>query len=92
MPSRHIALTTLVVRDYDEAIAFYRDKIGFELVEDTPLGGAKRWVVMAPARGGAALLSPAPTARRKPRGSATRPADASASSYTPTTSRGIMPR
>ncbi len=56
VPDRHIALTTLVVRDYDEAIAFYRDKIGFELVEDTPLGGSKRWVVMSPAAGGAALL------------------------------------
>ena len=56
MPNRHIALTTLVVRDYDEAITFYRDKAGFALIEDTPLGGAKRWVVMAPAAGGAALL------------------------------------
>ena len=56
MPRRGIALTTLVVRDYDEAVAFYRDKIGFALIEDTPLGGGKRWVVMAPAPGGAALL------------------------------------
>ncbi|HZZ87688.1 MAG TPA: VOC family protein [Caulobacteraceae bacterium] len=60
MAQRHIALTTLVVRDYDEAIAFYCDKVGFELIEDTPLGGPKRWVVMAPAGqgagGGAALL------------------------------------
>jgi catechol 2,3-dioxygenase-like lactoylglutathione lyase family enzyme len=56
LPDRHIALTTLVVRDYDEAVAFYRDKIGFALIEDTPLGGGKRWVVMAPAPGGAALL------------------------------------
>jgi len=55
VPDRHIALTTLVVRDYDEAIAFYRDKAGFALIEDTPLG-AKRWVVMAPAAGGAAVL------------------------------------
>jgi catechol 2,3-dioxygenase-like lactoylglutathione lyase family enzyme len=56
VPDRHIALTTLVVRDYDEAIAFYRDKIGFELIEDTPLGGSKRWVVMSPDSDGAALL------------------------------------
>ena len=49
MPRRTIGLTTLVVRDYDEAIAFYRDKASFELIEDTPLGGAKRWVVVAPA-------------------------------------------
>ena len=56
MPDRSIALIALVVREYDEAIAFYRDKVGFELTEDTALGGAKRWVTMAPARGGAALL------------------------------------
>ena len=56
MPRRRIALTTLVVRDYNEAIAFYCDKAGFELIEDTPISGAKRWVVVAPAAGGAALL------------------------------------
>ena len=56
MPRRAIALTTLVVRDYDEAVAFYCDKAGFELIEDTPLGGAKRWVVVAPAASEAALL------------------------------------
>jgi len=54
--SQRIALTTLVVRDYDEAIAFYRDQVGFELVEDTPLGEGKRWVVVAPAGAGAGLL------------------------------------
>ena len=47
-----LALTALVVRDYDEAIAFYVEKVGFELVEDTDLGGGKRWVVVRP-RGGA---------------------------------------
>jgi catechol 2,3-dioxygenase-like lactoylglutathione lyase family enzyme len=36
------------VRDYDEAIAFYRDKLGFELAEDTPLTAEKRWVLMSP--------------------------------------------
>ena len=56
MPRRRIALTTLVVRDSNEAIAFYCDKAGFELIEDTPISGAKRWVVVAPAAGGAALL------------------------------------
>jgi catechol 2,3-dioxygenase-like lactoylglutathione lyase family enzyme len=56
MPRRTIALTTLVVRDYDEAIAFYRDRAGFELIEDTPLGGDKRWVVVGPAADGGALL------------------------------------
>ncbi|MFI9200565.1 VOC family protein [Streptomyces sp. NPDC053048] len=44
----HLGLVTLVVRDYDEAIAFYVDAVGFELREDTPLGDGKRWVVLAP--------------------------------------------
>lgn len=44
----HIGALALVVRDYDEAIAFYRDKLGFTLVEDTPLGPDKRWVRLAP--------------------------------------------
>ncbi len=52
-----IATVTLVVDDYDTAIAFYRDKLGFDLVADTPLGGGKRWVVVAPKGGkGARLL------------------------------------
>ena len=50
---QHVAI---VVREYDEAIAFYRDALGFELVEDTDLGGGKRWVVVRPAGGGTALL------------------------------------
>jgi len=45
---QHIALVALVVRDYDEAIEFYVDRLGFELVEDTPLGDHKRWVVVRP--------------------------------------------
>ncbi|WP_417824477.1 VOC family protein [Thalassospira lucentensis] len=44
----HIGLFTLVVRDYDDAIAFYTGKVGFELVEDTDLGDGKRWVIVAP--------------------------------------------
>lgn len=52
-----VATVTLVVDDYDTAIAFYRDKLGFDLVADTPLGGSKRWVVVAPKGGkGAKLL------------------------------------
>ena len=52
-----IASLTLVVRDYDEAIAFFTDALRFTLVEDTPLGGGKRWVVVAPAAStGASLL------------------------------------
>jgi lactoylglutathione lyase len=52
-----IATVTLVVREYDEAIAFLTDALGFSLVEDTDLGGGKRWVRVAPAEsGGASLL------------------------------------
>lgn len=40
---------TLVVGDYDEAIAYYTGVLGFELLEDTDLGAGKRWVVVAPA-------------------------------------------
>ena len=41
----HIAL---VVKDYDEAINFYTEKLGFTLVEDTVLSNTKRWVLIAP--------------------------------------------
>ncbi len=52
-----IATISLLVADYDEAIGFYRDRLGFTLVEDTALGGEKRWVVVAPPGGlGARLL------------------------------------
>lgn len=44
-----LALTALVVRDYDEAIAFYVDVLGFRRVEDAPVPEqGKRWVVVAP--------------------------------------------
>jgi catechol 2,3-dioxygenase-like lactoylglutathione lyase family enzyme len=47
---------TFVVPDYDAGIAFFVDKLGFDLVEDTPLGDRKRWVVVAPKGGEARLL------------------------------------
>ena len=44
-----LALTALVVRDYDEAIDFYVGVLGFRLMEDTPVPEQdKRWVVVAP--------------------------------------------
>lgn len=56
MPQR-IAQFTVTVRDYDEALTFYVEKLGFECVEDTDLGHGKRWVVVRPAGGsGAAIL------------------------------------
>jgi catechol 2,3-dioxygenase-like lactoylglutathione lyase family enzyme len=54
--SRTIANVALVVADYDEAIAFYVDLLGFSLLDDTPLGDGKRWVRVAPAETGTALL------------------------------------
>ncbi len=46
-----VGLISLVVQDYDEAIAFYVETLGFELVEDTPVPEqSKRWVVIAPPR------------------------------------------
>lgn len=48
----HIEHAALIVRDYEEAIAFFVDALGFELVEDTPAttndGRPKRWVVVKP--------------------------------------------
>ena len=50
---RSIFLIAIVVRDYDEAIAFYTQKLGFTLVEDTYQPEQdKRWVVVAPGLGG----------------------------------------
>ena len=43
-----IAHVALVVKDYDEAIQFYTEKLDFRLVEDTKLSGEKRWVLVAP--------------------------------------------
>ena len=45
---QRIAHIALVVRDYDEAIAFYTKKLDFRLVEDTRISDDKRWVVVAP--------------------------------------------
>jgi catechol 2,3-dioxygenase-like lactoylglutathione lyase family enzyme len=47
-----VQMATIVVRDYDEAIAFFTGVLGFELVEDSPsvttAGDPKRWVVVRP--------------------------------------------
>jgi len=59
--STAIATITLVVADYDAAIAFYRDRLGFILIADTDMGHGKRWVVVGPAseRGARLLLAKA---------------------------------
>ena len=55
-----LATVSLIVPDYDEAIGFFTQALGFELLEDRPLdaAGHKRWVVVRPAhgQGGATLL------------------------------------
>ncbi len=46
MPKR-LALISLIVRDYDEAKAYYLEKLDFSLVEDTDLGEGKRWLIVS---------------------------------------------
>jgi catechol 2,3-dioxygenase-like lactoylglutathione lyase family enzyme len=52
MNAQHISLVAIVVDDYDPAIEFFVDALGFELVEDSPAltndGRSKRWVVVRP--------------------------------------------
>lgn len=56
----HLQLTALIVDDYDAAIAFFVDKLGFALAEDSPSltndGRPKRWVVVRPPGGESGLL------------------------------------
>jgi catechol 2,3-dioxygenase-like lactoylglutathione lyase family enzyme len=55
--SARISQMALLVRDYDEAIRFFTQALGFALLEDSPRGNGKRWVRVGPAgAGGAALL------------------------------------
>lgn len=51
-----LAQIAIVVRDYDEAIDFYVNKLGFVLLEDTVLSETKRWVLIQPSGGGCKLL------------------------------------
>jgi catechol 2,3-dioxygenase-like lactoylglutathione lyase family enzyme len=56
----HLALVALIVRDYDPAIDFFLNVLGFELVEDLPSltndGRPKRWVVVRPAGSATGIL------------------------------------
>lgn len=45
---QRIAQITLVVKDYDETIDFYTQKLSFQLIEDTQLSETKRWVIISP--------------------------------------------
>lgn len=64
----HLGLVAVVVRDYDEAVAYYTHALGFELREDSPRADGGRWVVVAPPGAGTGLLlaraaTPGQTAR-----------------------------
>jgi catechol 2,3-dioxygenase-like lactoylglutathione lyase family enzyme len=55
--TQRVGIVTVLVKDYDEAIAYFTKVLGFQLVEDTDLGIGKRWVVVTPAgQGGVSLL------------------------------------
>jgi len=54
--TQRLATVTLLVRDYDEAIAWYTRALNFTLAEDTNLGNGKRWVVLKPEGDGDAQL------------------------------------
>ena len=61
-----LAAVTVLVPSYDEGLAFFRDVLGFAVLEDTPLSPTKRWVVVAPSRGaGAALVLAVPSDERQ---------------------------
>jgi catechol 2,3-dioxygenase-like lactoylglutathione lyase family enzyme len=48
LPRSRIATVALLVRDYDEAKAWYLTMLGFAVVEDRPMGDGKRWLVVGP--------------------------------------------
>jgi catechol 2,3-dioxygenase-like lactoylglutathione lyase family enzyme len=52
---------TVLVRDYDAAIAFFTGAVGLDLVEDTDQGGGRRWVVVGGAGGATVILARADT-------------------------------
>lgn len=54
--NRSIGSITLVVADYDQAIAYYTQSLGFTLLEDIDQGGGKRWVRVAPSQGAQTAL------------------------------------
>jgi|SRR5579863_3149150 len=55
-----IGYVTFLASDYDEAIAYFTQSLGFSLIEDTPLGDGKRWILVAPPGRGARLVIATP--------------------------------
>ena len=64
---QHLAHVALLVRDYDEALEYFVGRLGFRVIEDTPLSPDKRWVLVAPpgAREAALLLARAVGAQQE---------------------------
>lgn len=58
-----LAHVAFLVRDYDEALAFFTESLGFRVVQDSPLSGGKRWLIVAPpgSQGASLLLAQADT-------------------------------
>jgi catechol 2,3-dioxygenase-like lactoylglutathione lyase family enzyme len=54
--NQQLGQLSLLVKDYDEAIHYYTQTLGFELLEDTPLTDTKRWVRVAPKGSACQLL------------------------------------
>ncbi len=55
MTITHVQLFSLPVSDQDRALEFYTGTLGFTLVSDLPMGPGRRWVMIAPPGGGAAI-------------------------------------
>jgi catechol 2,3-dioxygenase-like lactoylglutathione lyase family enzyme len=61
-----LAAITVLVPSYDEGLTFFRDLLGFAVLEDTPLGSGERWLVAAPARSaGAKIVLAVPSDERQ---------------------------
>ena len=86
-----IATVTLVVAEYDAAINFYRDQLGFALLADIEMGGGKRWVVVGPRTAAAPdCCWPGPIAPDSTTPSAIRPVAASWDFWRPMTLPATM--
>ncbi len=56
MTSTNVGCVPVFVRDQSRAVEFYRDKLGFEVVMDVPMGPEVRWITVAPKRGATELI------------------------------------
>ena len=62
-----LAAITILVPDYDEAIAWFRDALGLAVAQDRPMGPDKRWVVMRGAAGASIIVAKASDAAQRAR-------------------------